>query len=138
MEKEIVQPPSSPSDDWIGKATAENSVIVYSNDLYKLAGLDHGKWTILGLDMWAFSHGDPPSWSIHVYAVNRESEDVRGYDGLNELEAERGSVPVTDIQLHDVSFEDIVKSMKVIHLQMLSRNFDKLDVIDRADFPEQT
>lgn len=139
MEREHVQPPSSPSDDWIGTATAEQSVIVHSNDLYELAGLDPNRWSILGLDMYAFSHGDPPRWNVHVYAFDRNREDgeVNSHEGLKQLEAKRGSVPVTDILLHNVSFEDIVRSMKVIHLQLLSRNFAHLDIVDRADHPVQ-
>lgn len=137
MTRQIIQPPDSPSDNWIGRASAEKSLMTWSNDLYRLAGLSVPQWSILGIDMWAFGHRDEPRWSVHVYAINCEKHGIHVHEDLQRLHAERGSLPVKNIRLHDVSFEDIVRSMKVIHVQLLSRNGWILDEEELGDFPLQ-
>jgi hypothetical protein len=134
---ENVEPAGATFPDWKGTAAAEASFIKDSGDLYELAGLDHDRWTILGIDMHAFSHGAPPEWTVHVYAFDRHSAEVTSHETLKELETERGSIPVKDILLHNVSLEDVVRCMKFVQIQLLSRHFTKLDVVERGDHPAQ-
>jgi hypothetical protein len=133
----MVQPAGTTYEDWVGSAAAEDSAIKGSGDLYELAGLDHGRWSILSVDIYAFSHGKTPDWHVSVYAVDTEANAIGGYADLKRLEAERGSIPVTHIALHNVSLEDVVRCMKVVHFQLIKPNFQRLDIVGRADFPVQ-
>lgn len=134
---ERVEPASTSYRDWVGTAAAENSIIVGSGDLYELAGLDHERWSILGIDAWANSHGVDPDWTVHVYAFDKTAAEVSSHDELIALAAERGSVPVTDILLHNVGLDDLIRCMKTVHVQFRSPNFLELDVVDRGDHPPQ-
>lgn len=133
-----MEPASTTYKDWTGTAAAENSMITASGDLHELAGLDRDRWSILGIDAHAHSHGADPRWTVHVYAFDRQGEEGAGsYEELKALEARRGSVPVKDVQLHNVSLDDVIRCMKVIQIQLLTHNFTKLDIVELGDHPEQ-
>ncbi|MFE2754031.1 hypothetical protein ACFXGA_18735 [Actinosynnema sp. NPDC059335] len=134
---EIVEPAGTTDDDWVGTAGAEDSVIKGSGSLYELSGLDVNRWSILAVDASAYSHGAEPEWTVHVYAVDRQAEEVKSYEDLAALAARRGSVPVKEVLVHNVSFDDVIKCMKVVHVQLISPNFPKLDVVERGDHPAQ-
>lgn len=121
----------------MGTAAAENSFIVGSGDLYKLADLDPAQWSVLAVDAWAYSHGADPEWTVHVYAVDKTAIRVTSHEELKAVSDERGSVPVTDIKLQGVSFDDVIRCMKTVHVQLRSPNFPELDVVDRSDHPQQ-
>ena len=130
-----VEPPSASHVDWSGTVIVEDSIVGSSGDLYALAGLDLETWTILGIDMYAFSRGEEPDWDIHVYAFNRQEHGVDSFEAREDLEATRGPIPVRDILLHDVSLTDVVKCMKMIHLQFLSGESPRLEVVELGDHP---
>ncbi|MGW4116645.1 hypothetical protein ACWEFJ_37710 [Actinosynnema sp. NPDC004786] len=123
--------------DWVGTAAAEDSFIKGSGSLYDLSGLDSNRWTILGVDAFAHSHGAEPDWTVRVYAVDSQAQEVKSHDDLTALAASRGSVPVKEVLVHDVSFDDVIKCMKVVHVQLMSPGFPKLDVVERGDHPVQ-
>lgn len=136
-ELEMVSPASTSYTDWVGSAAAENSMIKGSNDLYDLAGLNHQEWSILAVDVTGFSHGADPDWDVMVYAVNTKDESIERHEDLKALAAERGSIPVHQIALHNVTLDDIVKCMKLLTFQLISPYFPNLDIIKRGDFPVQ-
>jgi hypothetical protein len=137
IDPRLVTPASTTYPDWHGTTAAEGSMIDGSNDLHELAGLDHEEWSILGLEISGFSHGKPPSWDVRVYAFNRREFGVDDHEGLKQLEAERGAVPVREILLHEVDFDDIVRSMKLVGMQFLRRGFDRLETVELGDHPPQ-
>ncbi|ASW53002.1 hypothetical protein [Plantactinospora sp. KBS50] len=137
VEDQILEPAGTTYKDWLGSAAAEDSFIKGAGNLYKLAGLDHDKWSILAIDVYTFSHGAPSDWQVSVYAVDRANVTPDNYDGLKALEAEQGSVPVTEFKLDNVSLEDVVRCMKVMHVQLTRHNFRRLNIVDRANFPPQ-
>ena len=96
-----MNPPSASYVDWRGTVIVEDSLIDSSGNLYALAGLDQETWSNLGVEMFAFSHGEEPDWTVHVYAFNRQEHGVDGLDAMKDLEASRGAIPVRDIQLHE-------------------------------------
>lgn len=69
--------------------------------------------------------------------MNHKELAVDSHEALKALEADQGSVPVTELRLHNVSLEDVVRCMKVLHVQLTSSNFRRLNVVDRTDFPRQ-
>lgn len=137
MEPYLLEPMKAPYEDWSGTAAAENSAVNTSGDLYELAGLDRSEWQILGVEIDTFSHGEPSDWTVRVFAFNRRENGVSGYEDLKALEAREGSVPVTDVLLHGVTLEDVVRCMKYIGFRIELKNFRRLRVVEKSDFPVQ-
>lgn len=137
MEREVVQPAGTTYTDWVGSAAAEDSVLEVSGDLYVLAGLEPAKWSILAVDLYAFSHGSTPAWHVDVYALDRQSNSVNSFDDMQALQASRGSLPVVHVRLHGVGIDDVVRCMKLVRFQLIKPDFSNLDVVERTDFPPQ-
>lgn len=126
--------------DWTGTSVAENSMIKGSGDLYALAGLadEPDRWSILGIDVSAFSHGKDPSWEIHFYAADRTELGVENFEDWDAVAEKHGGVPVVDILLHDAHFDDVIKCMKLVGVQFRNGHFKhQLLHSAYADFPEQ-
>ncbi|MCM3554004.1 hypothetical protein M3697_02595 [Janibacter melonis] len=126
--------------DWIGTSVAENSMITGSGDLYELAGLDGepDRWSILGIDVTAFSHGEEPTWSIRFYAADRVELGVKKFEDWGAVAEKHGGVPVVDILLHEADFDDVIKCMKLVGVQFRNGHFKhQLLHSAYADFPEQ-
>lgn len=134
---ERVEPASTTYQDWVGTAAAENSIIIGSGDLYELAGLDSDRWSILCVDASAYSHGADPQWMVRVYAFDRTAAEVSSHEELKAVAAERGSVPVKEVLLHNVGLDDIIRCMKTVQVQFRSPHFPDLDVVERGDHPTQ-
>lgn len=127
--------------DWVGTSVAENSLIKGSGDLYELAGLadERDRWSILAIDVSAFSHGKDPSWSIRVYAADRKELGVTSFDDWEAVAKQHGGIPVVDILLHDADFDDVIKCMKLIGVQFRKGHIKhQLLHSAYADFPEQS
>lgn len=137
MEPYLLKPMEAPYTDWTGSAAAENSMIDSSGDLYELAGLEHGDWTIIGVEFGTFSHGKPSNWEVHVFAVDRRKHGVESFEDMQELDVREGALPVTDILLHDVTLEDVVRCMKFVGFRLESPNFRQMRVVALADHPVQ-
>jgi hypothetical protein len=136
MDFEHVPFATTTYQDWAGTAAAENSTDTWTA-LCELAGLNKDSWWILAVDAFAFNHQQEPEWTIRIYAFDRAGYAVKGSDEMVRLEAERGSVPVVEILLHDVSLNDVVKCMKAVHLQVRWRDCPAIDVVDLGDHPPQ-
>ncbi|TDP29860.1 hypothetical protein [Nocardia ignorata] len=134
---EYVEPPGARYNDYIGVGAIEDSLVNTSLNLKELAGLNDGDWTIVGIEADAYSHGDPPRWTIGVYALNRREYNVTSFEDWQKLQAERGALPVKHILLHDVDFETLVRTTKGVHLQFLNPNVTKLEIVERGDHPPQ-
>lgn len=132
-----IGPAESTYQDWSGTAVAENSLVVGSLDLYELAGLDRDRWSILGIDVTAFSHGADPSWEVHVYAADKIELAIEGYDDWANAVDQHGGVPVVDVKLHGVTFDQIIKTMKLVGVQLRSRLNVPLLHSAYADHPDQ-
>ncbi len=137
VEPRLVTPADTTYPEWHGTTTAEDSFIIGSNDLYALAGLDLEDWSILGFEVSGFSHGKEPTWDVRVYACHTAQHGVTSYKGLKRLEADQGAIPVRQILVHDLTFNDIVKSMKLVGMQFLRCGFDRLQVVELGDHPPQ-
>ena len=137
MDPYILPPAETTYKDWVGTAAAETSVMTASLDLDELAGLKGDDWLIVAVDVSAHSHGEPPDWDVSVYAVEKGKHGVNDWGDLERVEAERGSVPVKEIRLHDVSMDQVVRCMKLVFFQLRNPRFENLQVVDWGDHPEQ-
>jgi len=127
-------------NDWRGTACAESSMLVGAGDLYELAGLadERERWSILGVEMDAFSHGADPRWTIRVYAADRQELGVSSFDDWARVAAEHGGIPVVDILLHDATLDAVVKCMKLVGIQLRSGHLEQpLLHAAYADHPKQ-
>jgi hypothetical protein len=115
--------------DWVGTAAAETSVVGTSGSLSDLAGLDDSS-VIVAIDAWTFSHGEDPDWTVHISAV-------AGADWENQerIVAERGSLPVRNVQVDCASLDDVIRCMKVVHFQLRLPHAPVLDVVERTNHP---
>lgn len=136
MDKEMVQLEST-YKDMVGEIHIEDSFVNSSADLHELAGLDHSEWSILSVDAFAFSHGSEPKWNVYVNAFRKADWGVESYEDMKALEAERGSIPVHNILLHDVTLDDYIRTLKSIHFVVKSQGFPSQDIVARGDHPEQ-
>ena len=107
--------------DWTGTSGAEMSMMKEANDLYALAGLDHAQWSILSVDIIGFSHGSPPDWDVTVTAWHCGLPPEERRAEFERVVSE-GAIPVTEIRLEGVGMDDVVKCMKVVHIQLRARN----------------
>lgn len=116
----LLGPADSTYDDWKGTAVAENSLIKASGDLYELAGLgdERDRWSILGIEVDAHSHGADPSWTVRVYAADRYELGVDSFEDWERVAAEYGGIPVADILLHSATLDDVIKCMKNFGVQL--------------------
>ena len=117
---EVIPEAESAYGDWKGTSCAENSLMVTSGDLYELAGpaAEPDRWPIVGIDIHAHSHGADPRWTIHVYAADLEELGATGVNGLNQVAAKHGGIPVVDVLLHDATLDDVIKCMKLLNVQL--------------------
>lgn len=126
--------------DWTGTACAETSMILGSGDLFELAGLkgERDRWSILGIELSAYSHGVDPRWSINVYAADRDELGVKVFEDWDRVAQQHGGIPVVDILLHEASLDDVIKCMKVFGVQLRSGHLKHpLLHAAYADHPEQ-
>lgn len=139
-EPTILGPAESTYDDWKGTACAENSMLIGSGDLYALAGLadDRDRWSILGIEVDAYSHGADPTWTVRVYAADRHELGVQGFEDFDRVAALHGGIPVVDILLHHVTLVDVIKCMKLFSVQLRNGHLEHgLIHAAVADHPDQ-
>ncbi|WP_280475976.1 hypothetical protein [Nocardia farcinica] len=135
MEPHILPPAETTYKDWVGTAAAENSMLTDSVDLYELAGLGQGD-VIIAIDAFAHSHGEPPDWSVRVYAV--DIADVpEGENWAEWLADEDGNLPVREIALHNATMDDVIRAMKLVHFQLRLPHVGSLKVVEQTDFPQE-
>ena len=114
--------------------------LTVNGDLYELAGLaeDRDRWSILGIEMDAYSHGAEPSWTIRVYAADRHELGIASFDDWARVADEQGGIPVVDVLLHDATPDDVIKCMKLFGVQLRNGHINQaLLHTAYADYPEQ-
>jgi hypothetical protein len=128
-ELDYLPPAETGYKDWVGTAAAEHSVVGTSGSLNDLAGLDDS-WVIVAVDAGTFSHGEDPDWTVNISAV--AGDDWRDQE---RIVAERGSLPVRNVQADRASLDDVIRCMKVVHFQLRLPQAPVLDVVERTNHP---
>lgn len=128
---EYLPPAETSYRDWIGTAAAEHSLLGSSGNLNDLAGLDDS-WIIVAIDAWTFSHGKDPYWRVKISAVAGDD-----WKNQEQIVAQRGSLPVRNVEVHGASLDDVIRCMKVVHFQLRRPHAPTLDVAERTDHPPQ-
>lgn len=137
VDPHLLEPVSTTYDnDWKGTAVAETSFIVGSGDLKDMAGLGK-EWSVLAVNVYGYSHGKEPTWTVRVYAANREELGVSDFEAWQAVADEHGGVPVTEVLVHDATLDDVIKCMKLMAIQLRNPNVPALLVTQLGDHPIQ-
>ncbi|MCH5641436.1 hypothetical protein [Gordonia sp. ABSL49_1] len=138
-ERNWVETPHYDFDrDWHISGVMEGD-IVNGKSLESLAGLGTG-WMIVGLNIYpprASADSCDSKGVVHVHAVNTEELGLDTYEAVQRYGAEHGGLPVTDILLHDVSLQDVLRQMAKIHIHIRGHGHANLKLyeVKRTDFP---
>lgn len=112
---------------WHGTAGAEEDVVGGKN-LNDVLGLDTSRWTVLAIDIFTSGRWDDDS--VMVYALDREAHSAETHEDLKTLEGQLGSLPVVRHHIEGVQMGDVIACMKSLHVQLRSRNFQRLSLSD--------
>jgi hypothetical protein len=126
---EYLPPAETSYKDWVGTAAAESSLLGSSGNLNDLAGLDDS-WVTVAIDAWTFSHGEDPDWTVQISAVAGND-----WEDQERIVADRGSLPVRNVEVQGASLDDVIRCMKVVHFQLRLPHAPVLDVVERTNHP---
>ena len=120
-------------NDYVGTAAADDADAVLDRaSLYELAGVDRGRYTIVGVDLTIWEH----TTTVSVYAVDRVSHDLQSHADLDALGRERGEIPVVEFVLASQAVEEFLNdAFKRISLRLVARGVREhtLVVVPQAD-----
>ena len=106
-------------NDYVGTAAADDAEAVLDRpSLYELAGVDRGRYTIVGVDVALWG----ATTTVTVYAVDRISLDVQTHADIEALGRERGEIPVVEFVLPSQAVQEFLNdAFKRISLRLLAR-----------------
>ena len=106
-------------NDYVGTAAADDADAVLDRpSLYELAGVDRGRYTIVGVDLISWEETTTAS----VYAVDRVGERLESQTDIDELGRQRGEIPVVEFPLPSQAVEEFLDdAFKRIALRLVAR-----------------
>ena len=106
-------------NDYVGTAAADDADAVLDRpSLYELAGVDRGRYTIVGVDLTIWEETTTAS----VYAVDRVGERLESHADIDELGRQRGEIPVVEFPLPSRAVEEFLDdAFKRIALRLVAR-----------------
>ena len=134
MSYDILKEASSSYKDWSGTAAADQHGTIGHKSAHELVGLDSDKWWIVGYDFQG-QHLTKPG-HLYIYAVDRQTYNIKDYDALQQYGTNHGSIPVTSFLVHDVSPADFISTVfNQFQVQLRTRSLENhdLSVMELAD-----
>lgn len=118
-ERRVLGPATVRWNDYVGTAAADDADAVLDRpSLYELAGVDRGRYTIVGVDLTIWEETTTAS----VYAVDRVSERLDTHADIDELGRQRGEIPVVEFRLPSQAVEEFLDdAFKRIALRLVAR-----------------
>ena len=106
-------------NDYVGTAAADDADAVLDRpSLYELAGVDRGRYTIVGVELTIWEDTTTAS----VYAVDRVGERLESQADIDELGRQRGEIPVVEFPLPSQAVEEFLDdAFKRIALRLVAR-----------------
>lgn len=129
--------------DYEGAIVFEDDFTTFTPELHEKLGLDHDRWTIIGLNASPASgkhllNDSERDDMIRVYAVDRErlSGERNAPGGLH---SDSDPIEVVEFYIHDVSFSEILECFKSVSISVTSKGIDhsRIKVAGLADIPVQ-
>ena len=114
-------------NDYVGTAAADDADAVLDRpSLYELAGVDRGRYTIVGVDLTVWE----TTTTVTVYAVDRISLDVQTHADIEALGRERGEIPVVEFILPSQAVEEfLIDAFKRVSLRLVARGVREHDLV---------
>ena len=114
-------------NDYVGTAAADDADAVLDRpSLYELAGVDRGRYTIVGVDLTIWE----TTTTVSVYAVDRVAQDLQNHADIEALGRERGEIPVVEVVLPSRAVEEFLSAaFKRISLRLVARGFREHDLV---------
>ena len=132
-ERRVLGPAEVRWNDYVGTAAADDADAVLDRpSLYELAGVDRGRYTVVGVDLTIWEDTTTAS----VYAVDRVSEGLETHGDIDVLGRERGEIPVVEFTLPAQAVEEFLDdAFKRIALRLVARGVreHQLVVVPRSD-----
>ena len=132
-ERRVLGPAEVRWNDYVGTAAADDADAVLDRpSLYELAGVDRGRYTVVGVDLTIWEDTTTAS----VYAVDRVSEGLETHGDIDVLGRERGEIPVVELTLPAQAVEEFLDdAFKRIALRLVARGVreHQLVVVPRSD-----
>ncbi|MBP2416071.1 hypothetical protein ACFFOM_04990 [Microlunatus capsulatus] len=118
-ERRVLGPAEVRWNDYVGTAAADDADAVLDRpSLYELAGVDRGRYTILGVDLTIWEDTTTAS----VYAVDRVAEQLETHGDIDALGQERGEIPVVEFPLPAQAVTEFLDdAFKRIALRLVAR-----------------
>jgi hypothetical protein len=118
-ERRVLGPAAVRWNDYVGTAAADDADAVLDRpSLYELAGVDRGRYTIVGVDLTIWEETTTAS----VYAVDRVGERLETHADIDELGRQRGEIPVVEFPLPSQAVEEFLDdAFKRIALRLVAR-----------------
>ena len=118
-ERRVLGPAEVRWNDYVGTAAADDADAVLDRpSLYELAGVDRGRYTIVGVDLTIWED----TTTATVYAVDRVGERLETHGDLDTLARERGEIPVVEFRLPSQAVEEFLDdAFKRISLRLVAR-----------------
>lgn len=120
-------------NDYLGTAAADDAdALLERPSLYEVAGIDRGRYTILGVDVTIWED----TTTVTIYAVDRVAHRLESHADIEELGRERGEIPVVEFVLPSQQVEEFLShAFKRITLRLVSRGVreQQLVVVEPTD-----
>jgi len=132
VHRRVLGPAAVRWNDYVGTAAADDAdVLLERPSLYEVAGIDRGRYTLLGVDLTIWE----ASTTVSVYAVDRLEHGLETHADIEELGRTRGEIPVTEFVLPAQHVEEFLEhAFKRITLRLVSRGVreQELVVVEQA------
>ena len=118
VQRRVLGPASVRWNDYVGTAAADDAdVLLERPSLYELAGIDRGRYTVLGLDLTLEGRT-----TVTIYAVDRAGHRLESHADIEELGQRLGEIPVVEFVVPTQQVEEFLTSaFKRISLRLVSR-----------------
>lgn len=115
----VLGPASVRWNDYVGTAAADDAdALLDRPSLYELAGVDRGRFTILGIDLTIWE----TATTVQVYAVDRVAHRLESHADIEELGRTRGEIPVVEFAIPSQQVEEFLSdAFKRISLRLVAR-----------------
>lgn len=114
-------------NDYVGTAAADDADAVLDRpSLYRLAGVDRGRYTIVAVDLAVRE----AVTTVTVYAVDRVGQDLPTPADIDARGRERGGIPVVAFVLPSQAADEFLNdAFKAILLRLVARAVGEHDLV---------
>ncbi|WP_375424127.1 hypothetical protein [uncultured Friedmanniella sp.] len=119
MQRRVLGPAAVRWNDYVGTAAADDAdALLDRPSLYELAGVDRGRFTIVGIDLSIWE----TTTTVQVYAVDRIAHRLESHADIEELARAQGEIPVVQFEIPEQQVEEFLSdAFRRISLRLVAR-----------------